>query len=259
MTSNRAQVAMHVLFALFVREMQTRGGARSMGYVWVVLEPVAHIAVLLTLFTVTGLHSGHTGQMAPFIALGVLSYLLFRQIAEKGLSAFDSNRSLFAYKQVLPVDAVLARTLLETVLVLAVVAVGVSAAVVLDQTWAPGDPLIAVAALALLVIFSLGIAMAASVLSVFSHSGGRVFLMFIRPLYFLSGVFYSVSALPSSAQELLWLNPLAHAIELMREGLLSNYTAPGADLAYLAACAMLALVLGLALQAIGKERMLARD
>ena len=43
-----------VIYAFFARELKTRFGDYQLGYVWALLEPVAHLLILLAIFGAAG-------------------------------------------------------------------------------------------------------------------------------------------------------------------------------------------------------------
>ena len=49
--------------------------------------------------------------------------------------------------------------------------------------------------------------------------------MLTKPLFIVSGMFYTFESLPPEAQAVLWYNPLIHAIGLMRSGFYAGYNA----------------------------------
>ena len=46
-----------------------------------------------------------------------------------------------------------------------------------------------------------------------------------KPLFIISGMFYTFESLPPQAQAILWYNPLVHAVGLMRAGFYGGYDA----------------------------------
>jgi capsular polysaccharide transport system permease protein len=69
-----------------------------------------------------------------------------------------------------------------------------------------------------------------------------------RPLYFVSGVFFSIEVVPEPYRSWLLLNPLLHANELMRAGFFATCEARYADPGYLIAWIGGCLCLGLLMQ-----------
>ena len=47
-----------------------------------------------------------------------------------------------------------------------------------------------------------------------------------KPLFFISGMFYTFESLPEKAQAVLWYNPLIHGVGLMRGGLYLGLRSP---------------------------------
>lgn len=68
------------------------------------------------------------------------------------------------------------------------------------------------------------------------------FTLFITPMFFFSGVFFPVEALPAGIRVLAWFTPLYHAVEVVRPLILgtANWAITG-NLAWLAAIALLTL------------------
>ena len=108
------QIKKSVIFALVLREARARIGASRLGAVWMLLEPICHLLVLSVLFallrgrTVSGL------EYPVFVLVGLAPFLLFRNTALRLMDSPKANRSLFAYKQIKPLDTFLAPVLVVT-------------------------------------------------------------------------------------------------------------------------------------------------
>lgn len=68
--------------------------------------------------------------------------------------------------------------------------------------------------------------------------------MILRILFFVSGVFFSVSVFSQSVAEILMINPILHAIELIRMSLHEPYTVTGASPTYVLASAIVTCAIG---------------
>ena len=89
-----------VFLALFVRELKTRFGGRWLGVFWVLLEPTAHLAMLLVIFAFIR-HRLLPGLEFPvFLLTGLVPFFVFRNLTLRGMDSVDSNRGLFGYRQV---------------------------------------------------------------------------------------------------------------------------------------------------------------
>ena len=92
-----------VFLALFVRELKTRFGGRWLGVFWVLLEPTAHLAMLLVIFAFIR-HRLLPGLEFPvFLLTGLVPFFVFRNLTLRGMDSVDSNRGLFGYRQVKPI------------------------------------------------------------------------------------------------------------------------------------------------------------
>lgn len=69
---------LHVLHALILRDMRTRFGGSYWGYVVVVMWPVSHIFLLVTIFVVRGVPAPIGDSRALFFASGAVPVLVFQ-------------------------------------------------------------------------------------------------------------------------------------------------------------------------------------
>jgi capsular polysaccharide transport system permease protein len=103
-------------------------------------------------------------------------------------------------------------------------------------------------ALSALWLSGLGLGLMMSVANELVPEIGKITDMLFRPLYFLSGIMYPVSAIPPGYRDWLLVNPFVHGIETLRAGFFPQYHAvDGVSLSYLLGFALVTLCLGLAL------------
>jgi capsular polysaccharide transport system permease protein len=107
----------------------------------------------------------------------------------------------------------------------------------------------------LLGLFTLGIALLAAVVGPLFHESKKVVPILLRPLFFISGIFFAADALPGQFRDILLLNPLLHVSELVRFYLFSGYQSQAGSLLYLAVSALLSLSLGLAVFRLNRIRL----
>lgn len=241
-------VMRRVIIALFLREIKTRFGKYQLGYAWALVEPVSAIAVILIVFMTMGAH-GYPGITFPvFLATGVVINSVFVEITTNSIWAIEANSALFNYRPVRPIDTVIARSLLELVLSGAVFVTLVG----LYRAFG-GDVHIHNLPLLLLVfilmgVFSCGIGILFMLVVNAYVDAGKVLPLITRPLFFISGVFFSIQALPHEYWPFLLWNPILHAIELARSAMAAGYyVIPGISLGYLSFSAIFSLTLAMAL------------
>ncbi|MCM8612194.1 ABC transporter permease [Accumulibacter sp.] len=241
-------IALAVWKALFLREAVTRVSGSRAAWLWLILEPVAHLSIVMLIFSAVRRRLFDGVSFALFLAIGILAYNLFRNCATRSMAAISANRALFAYRQVKAVDVVLVRAFLEGVIQFFVGGVLLAAMSVVGFHTLPHDPLAVFFLFAVFWAFGTGVGLILSAGSTLVPEIGKLATLFFVPLYFLSGVLYSPRILPPEMREWLLLNPLMHGLELLRAAFFANYTVvSGVEVGYLVTSTCASIFLGLAL------------
>jgi len=213
--------------------MKTRFGSKRQGYFWAVLEPAAIIIVFWAMFGLA-MRGGLSGVDYPmFLLTGMLPYHLFANIVTKSMAAFEANRGLFNYRQVKPFDTLVCRCLVECVVYLIVFIILALAGMALGFEAAIHDFLGLALFLLLLVWFSFSFGLVCAVIGTFSENFKKIIGIMMRPLFFTSGIFFTVSMVPEKYRWILLLNPLLHFLELIRVYYFENFQSPEASFLYI--------------------------
>lgn len=241
-------VQREVLFALIIREASARVGGQWVGAIWTLIEPLAHTMILVTLYSMV-LKQDSPGREYPvFYVTGMIPFMLYQSLSNRLMDGLESNRGLFAYRQVKPIDVLLARAVVEAGMTLIVYAFCMSILAWLDFHVVPADPLAVIAVNAILLAFGTGYGVLTSVLT---HERPRLrsmFRMLAMPLYLASGVMFPIDTLPKSLLDPLLWNPLLHLVELSRHAFIAAYIpADGIHLLYPLQFSLAVLTAGLAL------------
>jgi capsular polysaccharide transport system permease protein len=239
------QIQRSVVFAVFIRELRTRFGQFQLGYLWAILEPLSMIVILSSVRMLFG-RTDIGGLAFPvFFASGIMTYLLFNHIVISGLSAVESNLGLFNYQRVKPFDIIVARSLLELLIALGTALIILPGLYFIGFTFHWNDTLQVVAILGCLFTMSFGIGLMLCVLGPLWQEAKKVVPVVIRPFFFISGIFFSVSMLPEIARPIALINPLLHFTELMRGALFKEFESTDASLFYVFCWAVGCLLAGL--------------
>ncbi|MCG8472893.1 MAG: ABC transporter permease [Desulfobacterales bacterium] len=227
------QIQKAVVISLFLREMKTRFGSQKWGYLWAILEPAAFIGIFWLLF---GFHARKAlpGIDYPiFIMVGIIPWLLFNNIVTRSMTAFEANRGLFSYRQVKPIDTILARVLVECsiyfMVFLCFMLLGRAFEFNVSISNIPGVGLI----VGELILFSFGVGLFSAVVSHFTENYQKVIRLMFRPLYFASGMFFSVETVSEKFRWMLLLNPVIHFIELIRSFYFNTFNTKHASEIYI--------------------------
>ncbi|WP_418318626.1 ABC transporter permease [Piscinibacter sakaiensis] len=235
-----------VIHALLMREVITRYGRHNIGFLWLFVEPMLFtLGVSLIWSAMRALH----GSNIPIVAFALTGYstlILWRNMPGRCIGAIQPNQSLLYHRHVKPVDIYLSRLILElagataSFLFLAVLFIA------FELMAPPEDVLKVVFGWAMIAWFGFATGMLVGGLSERSDLVDRLW----HPLtYFMlpfSGVFSLVDALPPIGRDLVLALPMAHGVELIRDGFFGSAVTTHYNLPYMAAFCLVLSLLGLA-------------
>ena len=228
---------LRVLFALVVREMGTRFGRASGGYIWAIAEPLGGIILLAVAFSLA-LRSPPLGtSFILFYSTGIIPFHLFNAMSKGVSGAVTSNRGLLTYPVVTALDAVLAKALLNF-MTLAMVATLLFGGIILGLGLHVNLDLGAVVlAFVMAAGLGMGVGTLNCVLFGFFPTWKNVWNVLTRPLFIISGIFFTFETVPAAFQAVLWWNPLVHVIGTMRSGFYGAYDPHYVSIPYVAGIA----------------------
>lgn len=252
-------VTLSVWRALFLHEALIRISGGRASWFWLLADPMVHMAFFGFLYGNVW-HTVIAGMDTYlWIAVGMVTFFLFRRSAMQGMHGIDSNKAMFAYRQVKPVDTVFVRVALETFIMLLIGLVTLGVLWLLDRNIVPDDPLLVFVALFGVWLVALGLGLAFSVPIRLVREADVILNFLFIPLYIVSGVILPLSKVPYPYQEWLLYNPVAHAVDAARLGFSSGYHAvTGLDLPYVYVCGVVLIFIGLLLQVRFSERLIAQ-
>lgn len=234
-----------VIYALILREALGKYGKSKLGYLWGVFEPVTQILVFVLIFSALGRKSPAGGDLAVFFATGIIPWMIYSNIAGRLSGALGANQALMSYPHVTPLDVLLGRLLLEAATLIVVFGIIVTVLQFMGKAVPIYDLYNVLVALFLITFFAAGVGMVNAAIRIYFDSWDKLFGAMNRPLYFLSGVFFTASSLPPQARQWLEWNPIFQYIEWLRSGFFSTIPTSYIKYEYAIGCAFFMLFLGL--------------
>lgn len=233
------------MFALVLREMSTTYGRTSLGYLWALMEPVAGVALLTLVFSLT-FHTPPLGtDFSLFYASGLLPFMMYTDLSGKISTALRFSLPLLFYPGVTLFDTIIARFILNSMteiliftIVVGGIIVGSGVEVILDM---PALILGLTMALAL----GLGVGTINCFLLTLFPVYERAWAILNRPMLIISCVVFTYESVPSIVQDYLWWNPLIHVIGQVRAGIYSTYDGAYVSAAYVFGLSGVLFVTGL--------------
>jgi len=234
-----------VVAALMLREMATTYGRSPGGYIWTVLEPVLGIAFLTVVFTLA-FRSPPLGSNFPiFYATGVVPFVLFTDVSNKMAAALNFSRPLMTYPRVTFFDALLGRFLLNFLTQMLVgYAIFAFILIAYDTHTTLSLPDIAMG-MAMAGSLGFGLGTLNCYLSSRFEIWARVWAIATRPLFIISGIFFTFESLPEMYRDYLWFNPLIHVTAQMRTGFYPYYEGTFISPAYVFGLSLICTAMGL--------------
>tara|TARA_R100001132_G_C3268397_1_gene90764 strand:- start:598 stop:1443 length:846 start_codon:yes stop_codon:yes gene_type:complete len=209
--------------ALVIREMTTTYGRSPGGYLWAVAQPVALIVVLALAFSLL-LRSPPLGtNFTLFYATGLLPLRMFQALSVNVGGALQFSKPLMGYPRVTFVDAILGRAILAVLTQFIVSVIILGSLYLFSHTSDTVNIERVFLAYGMIIALGLGIGTLNCFLFTLMPVWRLAWGVATGPLVLISAVIYLFEDLPLIGQNILWYNPLVHAIGMARAGFFSSY------------------------------------
>lgn len=217
-----------VIHALIMRETISRYGDHKLGFCWAVIEPLFFVVLIGGTMAFLRNDSPSGMPLVPFMITGFVPFIMFRNTMNQLRGAVSGNKSLLGFPQVTLFDVIIARVLLEGGVMLFVFAFILSMAHLVGYEIRIEDPLGVLAVCLSMVLLGCGLGFVLGTISPIVPSTGQISgILFGRPLFVTSGLFFTADSIPEPFRTWLLYNPLLHLMELMRSSFFyefeSNY------------------------------------
>lgn len=239
--------AFRSISALLLREMGTRYGRSPGGYIWALAQPLGIIVLLAFAFSLLARTPALGTSFVLFKATGFLLLQTFNNIGGTVGGSLTYSRSLLLYPRVTWMDAVIARFLLNSLVIWVVsflILTGVIIAQDLSVTLDWGKVFLS---MALATLLGLGFGCMNAFMFIRFPIWTNIWSILTAPLFLISGVIVLYESMPPFAQAILWYNPLLHVTGMMRDGFYSVYNPTYISVPYVLTFALVPMVMGLML------------
>ncbi|QLC21060.1 ABC transporter permease [Parasphingopyxis sp. CP4] len=242
-----------VIFALIMREARTRYGSSNIGYAWAIVDPLVTLAVFIGVFSALGRTSPVPGPIPVFFVTGIVPLFFWRGAVGQSANAVSASLGLLSYPQVMPSDVVIARLLLEgatTVLVFFLFLIGLNMVAGVSPSWFFGDPSQLLLASLAIFYFTIGTSFLSSSLARILPIWKNIWSYMSRPIWILSGLFFTLEQLPTGLRVYMAYNPVAHMVEWFRSAAIPGFDSSAYSILFPMAFATACLIIGLVIDRI---------
>jgi lipopolysaccharide transport system permease protein len=237
------------LFAnLLRRDVQAKYRGSLLGVAWTLANPVLLMAVYLLVFSVLWKTQFTQPHYALFLLVGLAAWIFFANSLQSASRSMLDNANLIRKtrfpRQLVPLSIVATQLISFVVMLVALLAIDFALLPRVRATeW------LAIPIAAGVIAISAGIALAIASLDVLFRDIEFLVAALLLPLFFLTPVLYPLSSPTISKHHTVvevihWGNPLAPAIQALRDPLFYGRLPRSADVIYVVVASLFALVLG---------------
>jgi capsular polysaccharide transport system permease protein len=224
-------VQCRVIGALTIREIYTRFGRQSLGFAWIVAEPLVFaIPVLFMWRAIRGSHE-HGLSVMPFLWSGYLPILLFRHLGGRVLMFITANAGLLYHRRVTIFDIFVARAVLEIGGNIAALIASFALFYAIGAVDVPQDLPKFYLGYFFMIWWSVAAALIIGGLSERSDWVAQIWMPYSYMYLVFSGFFYLADWLPPALRNVALCQPYTQAYEMIRAGVfggvIKTYGDPG--------------------------------
>jgi len=243
-----------VISALVLREVTSRYANTKLGFFWALFEPFAHITIFMAIFTIINKPAPVGESIGLFILTGIVPWLLYTNTVNAVMSAVSANKALLGYPQVMPLDIVLARVLLEFATLFLVMLVFLGVAINLGFNIRIDNFLDMLTVAGLIMLLAMGVGFINTAIIDFLPSYKSIYNALSMPLYFSSGIFFTMDFFSSDVLSFLAYNPMLNLIEWYRDAFYTEFSSQLFDKEYAITVALSVFGIGLAIERLMRKR-----
>jgi capsular polysaccharide transport system permease protein len=238
-------VQLRVIYALVLRDTRTRFGRSFGGYVLIVLWPFTHAMFLMSGYYIVHKVAPIGTEVSVFVGTGVLPYIICVHPARTMMLCIVQNQFLMNFPIVKAADVIIARGVLEIINAFWVVFLLCAVMYIAGIDFLPQRPEEAILAIlaSIYLGFSMGFTAAIFYKLVRFWLGIQIGILIL--MYIGSGAFILPSMLPAIVRDIIWFNPMFHAVEWLRSAYYEGYGQGMLSKEYLLAYATVTLFFGL--------------
>jgi capsular polysaccharide transport system permease protein len=254
---NLSRIWLDVIYAIFLREVKSKSSDKF-GIAWSVISPVAFIFMLSFL---RGRMDGGDTHGIPtffFMVYGMILIQFFLGLVNSVSSAIKKHKPLYAFRQVQPISSILSITLFECLVKIFVILLIGGICFILQFDIYINDPLSVLLNLLKVAVFSMSIGIIFALAACYVPEVDKIKGLLLRPMFFISGVFFSLQDVPQEYWSYLTWNPVLHAVELTRYAVYPAYGNAGVSALYLNVFTLTSLGVALACYHISWKQAISR-
>lgn len=229
---------------LIARDLKVRYKRSTLGFIWVMLNPLLTMVVLAVVFSkVVGVNVEH---YAVFLLSGLLIWNAYAQGTTAAMSSLSGNGQVLR-KLYVPPSAFVVSAIGSALVNFLYALVPLALVAAAEQVWPTLTWTIMIVPTILVTIFSLGVGFIVGAMYVFFHDTFEIYQVLVQAYYFLTPIMYPVSTLPEPIRSLERFNPMYLYVDMFQNAMLKNTLPSTQELVLGIVTAVVALIAGWAI------------
>jgi len=212
-----------VIQAIALRDLRTRFGRTFAGTAIIVIWPLCHLLLLISIWILARNVVPIGTDPAVFFGTGLLPYILYFYPARMIMFALTQNRTLLGLPAVKTSDIIIARCIVDLIASFWVASIFLLILFAFGVNALPHRPAEAMMAILATIYFALAVGWLGAVLYAMIKAWIAVQIGGSIIMYVCAGVFFIPTALPEKVRNALWFNPLIHSVEWLRSAYYDGY------------------------------------
>ncbi len=233
--------------AISIRDMMERYGRSNIGFLWALIEPLILAVGVMAIWSLMKSPYEHGIPVLTMVFTGYLPLTLWRHITGGAGSIFSSGFSLMYHRSISLSDIVVARILMEFAACSASTLLVFMTMRLFNLIEPIERPDLVIAGwLAMALLSASSLALFACLITLLPPIN-RFYAAFQYLMLPISGVFFLLEWVPTSARDLFLYNPMVHCFEVVREGFIGSRIETFYNLWYVVACSLVFAVIAVLL------------
>ena len=240
-----ARIQARVIGALVLRDTRTRFGRTHLSFIVAILWPLTHLLIVYAGFVLISRVIPLGGDPGVFIASGVLPYILILYPSRMNAIAMIQHKSTLMFPVVKTTDIIIARSIVEFFSAYLVTFCFGLVLMALGVDIMPQSAATIAAALLASIYLGIGIGVLNVIMMTLFKFWLIVYIGIALLLYIFSGANTLQIGLSESTRNILWYNPMAHAVIWTRTAYYGEFAEIELSRTYMISIATVSILLGL--------------
>jgi capsular polysaccharide transport system permease protein len=245
-----------VIWALTLREFRTKILGHKLGAFMALAEPFFFVLSVSFAVSFIDKQAKIGTSFILFFATGVIPFNSYRRVAKETRSAVKRYKKCLYIPIVRPIDPFIAVAIIQLLLYISIYLTFFVGYFLVTGHGLPHDWGATFFPLVICAMLGLGSGLINTAICSYFPPWDKFFAILMMPLFLISGVLHPIHTFPSYVQDILYWNPLAHAVVASRNGYFDIYEYPFYDPYYFVGFSVTTLFIGLVAERFARRRIL---